>query len=239
MKTLCPICSDTLLRHLCRSRVSWFCLRCHQEMPNLNLIKFNSIQKKIRKSDRCLDNYENSKIKCPIDSVYQTIQYQSNIIDLFVDRNKKRLEVVGFIMNKIDLLLVNTFADLQTEEIETKTASSPSRSQKNTIATFIKAKFIRDSEFVLLRICQAILLSDGSIINNLITQELIITSANSKITIEKTYFIDLIKTLVIDFVKSITLDSSQNIDCFTSEISGYFEMVIRLMLSYDLETDII
>ncbi|MBF2050449.1 MAG: hypothetical protein EDM05_57005 [Leptolyngbya sp. IPPAS B-1204] len=29
----CPCCSDNLLRHVRDSRVYWFCLTCHQEMP--------------------------------------------------------------------------------------------------------------------------------------------------------------------------------------------------------------
>ena len=235
MKTFCPLCSHVLLRHLERKEVSWFCLRCHQEMPNINLIEFNNIQQKICKSDRYLDNYENTNIKCPIDNIYKTIQYQFNTIDLCVDRNQKRLKVVSFIMNKIDLLLINTFGDRQSLEIELKSASSKAKYQTNKTSTFIKAKFLRDSELILLRICYAILVSDISILNDIIQQELRSSSINSNFQIEKTYLIDLIKILVIDFIKTITLDTAQNIECFTAEISGYFEIVIESMLDSSLE----
>jgi ribosomal protein L37AE/L43A len=33
----CPCCSDQLLRHVRHQEVYWFCLSCHQEMPNLTL----------------------------------------------------------------------------------------------------------------------------------------------------------------------------------------------------------
>ncbi|MBD1852251.1 hypothetical protein [Leptolyngbya sp. FACHB-711] len=35
--TLCPCCSEPLLRHARRGGVYWFCPHCHQEMPNLAL----------------------------------------------------------------------------------------------------------------------------------------------------------------------------------------------------------
>ncbi|NEP18117.1 MAG: hypothetical protein F6J97_14630 [Leptolyngbya sp. SIO4C1] len=29
----CSLCHDQLLRHVCRSRIYWFCPSCRQEMP--------------------------------------------------------------------------------------------------------------------------------------------------------------------------------------------------------------
>jgi hypothetical protein len=46
MKSLCPICSNTLLRHLGQSKILWFCLSCYQEMPNVDLVKFSVIREK-------------------------------------------------------------------------------------------------------------------------------------------------------------------------------------------------
>jgi hypothetical protein len=59
MKTFCPVCSDVLLRHLCQSKILWFCLRCHQEMPNVDSIKFNAIQEK--SSGAIFACFENNK----------------------------------------------------------------------------------------------------------------------------------------------------------------------------------
>lgn len=36
MQDICPICSSTLLRHLDRREISWFCSRCRQKMPNFD-----------------------------------------------------------------------------------------------------------------------------------------------------------------------------------------------------------
>ena len=231
MKTLCPICSDILLRHLYHSRISWFCLRCHQEMPNINLIKFNSIQKKIRASDKHLDNYENSSLKSPVKNIYQAIQYKSTTIDLFVNQNKIRLEVISFILNKIDLLLVNTCLKCQQYKIETESSISQLKYQKLKITSFTNVQFSREIEITLLRICQAILVADKSILNRKIQQESKFSFLNLKFQIEKTYFVDLIGTLVVEFIKSFALDSSQNFDYFTSEISDYFEIVICSMIT--------
>ncbi len=33
----CPCCSSSLLRHIDHNRVYWYCLYCHQEMPNFSL----------------------------------------------------------------------------------------------------------------------------------------------------------------------------------------------------------
>lgn len=33
----CPCCNGNLLRHICNSRIYWFCLACRQEMPDLTL----------------------------------------------------------------------------------------------------------------------------------------------------------------------------------------------------------
>ncbi|MEM8718426.1 MAG: hypothetical protein AAGE84_03825 [Cyanobacteria bacterium P01_G01_bin.39] len=237
MKTLCPICSDILLRHLYRGRIAWFCLGCHQEMPNFNLIKLNSIQKKNRVSSKQLSNYENSSLESEINNIYQAIQYQSTTINLFVNQNKTRLEVISFILNKIELLLVNTCFERQQSKVESQSSLIQLKYQKFKPSTFTKIKFLRDSEIILLHICQAILVADRSILNKAIKQESKNPYVALKLQIEKTYFIDLMKTLVIDFIKSIALSSSQNIDSFASEISGYFETVISLMISPGSETD--
>ncbi len=42
MQDTCPICSNTLLRHLDRCEISWFCSRCRQKMPNFEQQKVTS-----------------------------------------------------------------------------------------------------------------------------------------------------------------------------------------------------
>ncbi|NJO40194.1 MAG: hypothetical protein HC769_12595 [Cyanobacteria bacterium CRU_2_1] len=53
MNTLnqCPCCSEPLLRHARRGRVYWFCLHCHQEMPNL-LLAVTSDNKTLNSPER-------------------------------------------------------------------------------------------------------------------------------------------------------------------------------------------
>lgn len=34
----CPCCSGTLLKHWKQGKTYWYCGRCRQEMPNLNLV---------------------------------------------------------------------------------------------------------------------------------------------------------------------------------------------------------
>jgi ribosomal protein L37AE/L43A len=41
----CPCCSEPLLRHIRHSHIYWFCPRCRQEMPALDLINAKFHQK--------------------------------------------------------------------------------------------------------------------------------------------------------------------------------------------------
>lgn len=38
LKSDCPCCSDTLLRHIRSGQVYWFCRQCHQAMPNYSAV---------------------------------------------------------------------------------------------------------------------------------------------------------------------------------------------------------
>ncbi|NET10318.1 MAG: hypothetical protein F6K16_37590 [Symploca sp. SIO2B6] len=45
---ICPCCSERLLRHSRQNKVYWFCIHCHQEMPNLSsTIKINQVYPKL------------------------------------------------------------------------------------------------------------------------------------------------------------------------------------------------
>jgi hypothetical protein len=40
----CPCCSYPLLRHIRPSGIYWYCLHCHQEMPNFSLgLELNAV----------------------------------------------------------------------------------------------------------------------------------------------------------------------------------------------------
>lgn len=43
----CPCCKDILLRYIYRSKMTWFCPSCRQQMPNLDwVLQSNQIDKK-------------------------------------------------------------------------------------------------------------------------------------------------------------------------------------------------
>ncbi|HHP7243315.1 MAG TPA: hypothetical protein ACFE0H_01370 [Elainellaceae cyanobacterium] len=51
----CPFCSGTLLRHISRNSVYWFCPKCWQEMPNLERFQASNLRwlnANARKGDR-------------------------------------------------------------------------------------------------------------------------------------------------------------------------------------------
>jgi hypothetical protein len=41
----CPCCSEQLLRHIRQNSIYWFCPRCKQEMPALELLNAKLTQK--------------------------------------------------------------------------------------------------------------------------------------------------------------------------------------------------
>lgn len=232
MKTFCPICSDVLLRHLCRGRVLWFCLRCHQEMPNFNLVTYNAVQKKIIKSNFFCDIQKKDILQGKKENRGSVIEEKSDFIGFYINQDKKRLEIVSFILNKLNIILVDTFTE-KDKCIENK-KNKPEQLRKNQVKidTLTKARFLRDSEIILLCICQAILVADNSILNSLNPQNFN-TSSSMKFQVEQSYFIDLMKTLVVDFISSITFNSSQSASYFISEISSYFEIVVNLLIKFE------
>lgn len=219
MKNYCPICSGILLRHLCSNNITWFCLRCHQEMPNFNLVKFNAIQERITQF-RCSQNNKIVNFNDKTQNNTLTIEQRSTKNALSIARDLKRLEVIGFILNKIDIMLVNTLIDSKNQLKRLKT----NESRKSRL---VRASFLRDSEIILLYICQAILVADNTVLKNV--------TFNFKFSIEQSLFIDLIKTLVISFVYSIALNSERSIDCFALEVGSYFEMVIDRLNTKEME----
>ena len=115
-----------------------------------------------------------------------------------------------------------------------KSQSNQLKAQKLKTNKLTKTDFLRDSEIILLYICQAILISDSSILNIENLQILKANYVKLKFPVEQiTCLIDVIKTSVIDFINSITSDSSQNVHCLVSEVASYFEMVITLMIKLE------
>ena len=233
MKPLCPICSDNLLRHLCRSKVLWFCPRCHQEMPNLNIVIDHTVQEKLLKPKSFSNKQNNSTANSQVNSSLKSLQRKPDLIDLYINQDKKRLEVVNFILNKINIILANTFASPDKYIERKKNQLNQPKSYQLKIDNLTKVNFLRDSEIILLSICQAILVADNSILNSLILQDFNNQNSGHKFIIEQSYFIDLMKTLVVDFVSSIFCNSSQSTGYFISEISGYFEIVINLLIKLE------
>ena len=234
MKTLCPICSDILLPHLYQSNIFWFCLRCRQEMPNFDLFKFNAIQKNFLESGNNLNSYQNACLTNPSPSTSKSIANKSMIVDLLINDGQKRLEIVSFILRKISLIAVNTFVDTEQNASNRESQSNQLEVQKVKTNKLTKTDFLRDSEIILLYICQAILISDSSILSSENLQALKANYAKLKFPVEQmSCFIDIIKTSVIDFIHSITSDSSQNVHYLVSEVASYFEMVITLIIKLE------
>ena len=53
--TICPCCSNVMLRHFRRYRVYWFCRSCWQEMPDLTLVAKKNHLRKDRPISRSVD----------------------------------------------------------------------------------------------------------------------------------------------------------------------------------------
>ncbi|MEM8831848.1 MAG: hypothetical protein AAGE96_21195 [Cyanobacteria bacterium P01_G01_bin.19] len=232
MKTLCPICSGVLLRHLGHSRIRWFCPGCHQEMPNLDSFKFHNVGDKFQQFDKNSDSTKNNCIKIQGDLSLKTIKHNSEVINIFANQNKQRLEVVGFILSQINIILVTTLIETNYNTISKAYKIDLLNTSKNQNNIVKKTCFLRDSELILLYICQAILIADDSILSSKSLLKLVSKSINLKYSIEQSYFIYLIKTSVIDFIRSISVDSAQNINSFTSEVVNYFEIVVRSIIEF-------
>ena len=227
MKNYCPVCSGILLRHLCPSKISWFCLRCRQEMPNLNSVKFNAVREKLTRF-YCGQNNKNISFESAIQNNTVNVEHRSTTLALFLECELKRLEVISFILSKIDIIMVNTL-------IDSKNKLNPSKTDRIHKKWLVKANFLRDSEIILLHICQAILVADRAVLENFTSRGLNANSVNFKFPIEQSLFINLIKTLAIDFVYSITLNSERSIDCFALEVGSYFEIVIDYLNAEGME----
>jgi hypothetical protein len=44
---ICPCCDSVLLRHIYKTRTTWFCLHCRQEMPNFQAKRLVNLHKEI------------------------------------------------------------------------------------------------------------------------------------------------------------------------------------------------
>ena len=229
MRTPCPVCSGILLRHLTQNRILWFCLGCHQEMPNFDLVKLGAIQEKFIQFDNYIDERESI---CRTYRAKNSIvaNRKSTVIDVFIDVDRKRLEVVSFIMNKINIIMSNAFTETEQYLVDKKKPLDRLDVRQIKASTLIKVDFIRDSKILLLYICQAILLADSTILNSANLQKLKVNSISLKLPIEQSYFIDIIKTLVVSFINSITFDSERSLDYFATEVASYFEMTIELII---------
>ena len=230
MKTLCPVCSNILLRHFCHNRILWFCLRCHQEMPNLELVRLQNVSKNCLKAHDLLKVFP--KTYSPNPNNTSIVKYKPKIIELFILQDKKRLEVVGFILNSINIILLNLFNDREQHIVKDRSHLNQLTAPQIKIDISLKADFISSISIILMYICQAILFYDSSILNKKKLQTFKTDYSNFQLSIDKSCFLDLIKTLVIDFIYSISSDSTQSVDCFALEVNNYFESVIISMIKF-------
>jgi hypothetical protein len=222
MKDICPICSSTLLRHLHQHEIAWFCPQCRQEMPNLNFDRGNTIPRNLipQKSDQYQHKLTHTRQKPKI------VAEQSIIIDSFLHESQKRMEIVSFILSQTNSIILNT--NLETHDNALK--------RKNNYNKLRLANFFRESEIILLYICQAILARDINILNQRLCQRLKANYTQLNLPTELIVsWLELIKTSVVDFIGSTTMDLSnslphQNYHYSTSEIASYFEVVIASII---------
>ncbi len=57
----CPCCSDSMLRHIRQKEIYWYCLSCHQEMPNLTSLMSHKNLSITTKTTRKLLGYQSSE----------------------------------------------------------------------------------------------------------------------------------------------------------------------------------
>lgn len=231
MKYFCPICDDTLLCHLQQREIIWFCLRCHQEMPNFNLIEGGMGAKNSLQPIEFPNCPETFPIKRETNKQVKIINKQLNLLDSVINSGKKRLEVVSFILSQINYIVRQTLTDTERDATPKKSHLNAPEGKRVNPHKFSQTDFIRDSEIIVLYICQAILTHDISVLNNQRLPELKATYAKLNIPVEQiVYLIHLIKTSVLDFLHSTALDSelseSSQSYCLDTEVSNYFDVVI-------------
>jgi len=199
-------------------------------MPNFDFIKLVTIQENFSQFDNYLNHNDSIHLKHQTNNTFLVIKQNHTVIDLFINTDRKRLEVVSFVLSKINLIIVNTLTDTEQYIVSKKVQLNQIKVKNVKKNTLIKADFLRESKIILLYICQAILIADNSILNSTNLQGLKAKSADFQFPIEQSYLIDVIKTLVINFIHSITFDSERSVNYFASEVASYFETVITLMI---------
>ena len=104
MNDLCPVCSSILLRHLQQHEITWFCSRCRQEMPNLDLSKMRS---SVLQSRKCQDSPQMSCIQPKLKTYSDIATEPSTIIDSTIHESKQRLKVVSFVLERINAIVLD------------------------------------------------------------------------------------------------------------------------------------
>ncbi len=255
MQDICPICSNTLLRHLDRREISWFCPRCRQKMPNLErqavtypssyagvvykLNKVNNTQPTLLPSVQCQPQLAIARQPEKNITITQIVDEQSVIVNSLVHEEQKRLEVVDFIISQINSIIINEIANTELNITDKKAIFHESK--KLAVAKIepnklIKADLLKDSKLVLLYICQAIILRNPSILNDRGLQELKNNYTNLDLPTEQIIcWLNLIKTAILDFIRRITFDvaeslTGQNIHSLDTEVANYFDLAIASIL---------
>ena len=235
MKELCPICSSTLLRHLHQREIAWFCPRCRQEMPNLDFGRVGTRRRNFLQQRINLDRQGKAYVQRTTTTKAKIVDEQL-IIDSFINEGKKRLEVVSFILSQINSIVLNIHADNHPDATQKKSQLNEPETKIVYPNKLPLVDFLRDSEIIILHICQAILARDVSLLNERCWQGLKANYAKLHLPVEPIIcLIYLIKTSVVDFISSMTFDSSeslshQNVRNLVCEVASYFDVVIASMI---------
>ncbi len=222
MNDICPICSSILLRHLHQHELAWFCPKCRQEMPNLDVSSVSIMRKNFLQQK----NYRHQQQLVSIQQKTQLIANKSMIINSLIDESRRRLEVVSFILTQNNSLAIN---------INTATEAQTSPSETNSDKLCL-TNFFQESEIIILYICQAILTRDISILSDRLCQKFKTNYTKLNLPIESiVYWLHKMKILVMDFIRSTVIDLYDsflkgNQRYLALEIASYFDVVIASII---------
>ena len=225
MNKICPICSSILLRHLHQHEITWFCPKCRQEMPNLDVSPVTTKGRSFLQQK----SYQHQQPLVRMQPKVQIAAKKSMIIDSSLDEGRRRLDVVSFILSQNNSLTVKINAATEIRTFQTEI---------NQEKLFL-ANFFQKSEVIILYICQAILTRDISLLSDRLCQKFKPNYTELELPVESlVYWLYGIKILVMDFISSMAKDiydsfSQRNQYYLALEIASYFDVAIASMIELD------
>ena len=225
MKDLCPICSNILLRHIYHQKITWFCPRCRQTVPNFDseyVVKINKtlLLQRVKK-------YSETIVHCQdrIDRNRQIVGKSISWLESFIEEGKIRLAIVDFAISNTKSIIEGAIVITASQNFESF------RGNKKSVFLIRKTACLRDAEIILLYICYAILLQNSDLLNNQYLKDLKASYTALNIPGYQTAsIINLMKAAVIDFVNYRTGNflesiSEENFSYLILEIASYFDTV--------------